>query len=111
MVHIVRCAITIFGIASSCTQHLYCTNHKQYNESHSDTTKYGHQNVFGHILTNSHPILMVQGRKLMEICVKVWSNPRLHGKPAVTDINRFFIGPMIVVKTGQLATGPKKTGP
>ena len=68
------------------------------------TTKYSYKTYFGHILTNSQPFLMVQGRKLMEICVGMWSNTGFHERLVATNLNWFFIGPMIILKTGQLAT-------
>ena len=33
------------------------------------TPKYSHQNVFSHISLSSQPFLMVQGLKLMGLCV------------------------------------------
>ena len=56
-----------------------------------------------HILTNSQLILMVQGQKLMEICVGVWSNPGIYG-----ILNWFFISLTLSVKLGNWQLDQKK---
>ena len=39
MVHIVRCAVIMFGMPLTCTQNIYCTRYKQCSQSYSDHTK------------------------------------------------------------------------
>jgi hypothetical protein len=43
---------------------------------------------------------MVQGWELMEMSVETWSNKGFHKRPVATDLNQFFIGPMIFFKPG-----------
>jgi hypothetical protein len=45
------------------------------------------------------------------ICVQIWSKTGYHGKTVATDFNQFFIGLMMFLKPGKMATGPKETGP
>ena len=40
----------------------------------------------------------------MEICVEMWSNLCFDKKLVATSVNQFFVGLMIFLKTGQLAT-------
>src|SRR3984885_8512206 len=81
MVHIVCCVITMSRIISRCAQHFIAQVISNVIKVILITTKYSYKTYFGHILINSQPFLMVQGRKLMKICVEMWSNTGFHERP------------------------------
>jgi hypothetical protein len=69
MVHMFMCVIFMLLTVTNCTQKFVAQGISSTIKVILITTKYSHQNVFGHIFLSSHPFLMIQGAKSMGLCV------------------------------------------